>query len=96
LSYQQLEALNAIGIALSAEHNLDHLLKMIVTEARRFTSADGGTLYLVEGDLLRFAIVQNDSLQLDLDGEGLAAFAGRRYRCTSSKSAGNWRRCATA
>jgi diguanylate cyclase (GGDEF)-like protein len=33
-----------------------------VLEARRFTNAEAGTLFLVDGDVLRFAVAQNDEL----------------------------------
>jgi transcriptional regulator with GAF, ATPase, and Fis domain len=42
----QIRRLTQIGSALSAERNLDKLLEMIVDEARAFTNADGGTLYI--------------------------------------------------
>lgn len=52
-----------IGMALSAEKKLENLLDMIVSEARRFTNADGGTLYIKNDlDQLEFKIIQNDSL----------------------------------
>lgn len=53
-----------IGLALTAEHNIDKLLEMIVTESRGLTQADAGTLYTVsdDGACLDFRIVQNDSL----------------------------------
>lgn len=59
-----------IGIALSAEKNLTRLLEMIMTEARRFTNADAGTLYLVDHEegVLRFEILQNDTLEAHLVG----------------------------
>ncbi|MBU0730712.1 MAG: GAF domain-containing protein [Proteobacteria bacterium] len=59
-----------IGLALSAEKHLERLLEMIVSEARRFTNADGGTLYIrkEKEDLLDFAIVQNDSLNVRMGG----------------------------
>ena len=56
------EALIQIGIALTSERNLAVLLERILTEARRFTRAEAGTLYLREGDTLRLAVVQNDRL----------------------------------
>jgi hypothetical protein len=46
----QIRRLNQIGTALSAERNLDRLLEMIVDEAREFTNADGGTLYIMSDD----------------------------------------------
>ncbi len=59
-----------IGLALSAEKQLEKLLEMIVNEARRFTNADGGTLYIKreKEDLLDFAIVQNDTLNVRMGG----------------------------
>ena len=60
-----------IGMALSAEKNLDRLLEMIVSEARRYTNADGGTLYLRNRSRdLDFTIVQSDSLGIRLGGAG--------------------------
>jgi len=54
--------LNQIGLALSRERNLDALLDLIVFKTRQFTRAEGGTLYLREGDRLRFVVAQNDRL----------------------------------
>ncbi|MEN8136537.1 MAG: HD domain-containing phosphohydrolase, partial [Thermodesulfobacteriota bacterium] len=52
-----------IGMALSAEKKLGNLLEMIVCEARRYTNADGGTLYIKnDQEQLEFKIIQNDSL----------------------------------
>jgi HD-GYP domain-containing protein (c-di-GMP phosphodiesterase class II) len=38
--------LNEIGVALSAEKNVDLLLEMILHEAKKISNADGGTIYL--------------------------------------------------
>ncbi len=67
---QHINQLAKIGVALSGTQNLDHLLEMIIDEARAFTNADGGTLYLVtpDGDALRFAIVQTESLKIRMGG----------------------------
>src|SRR5213596_602063 len=51
-----------IGIALTSERDLATLLHRILTEARRFTRAEAGTLFLREKDELHFAVVQNDRL----------------------------------
>lgn len=51
-----------LGIALSAERNHARLMERILMGAKVLSRADGGTLYLRDGDLLRFAIVQNDTL----------------------------------
>lgn len=61
-----------IGLALSGEKKLDRLLEIIVNNARGFTNADGGTLYIKDedDDVLNFAIVQNDTLNLSMGGTG--------------------------
>lgn len=68
----QIRRLNQIGSALSAERYLDRLLEMIVDQAREFTNADGGTLYIMsdEETELQFAIVQNTSLNVRMGGTG--------------------------
>ncbi|HJW99941.1 MAG TPA: HD domain-containing phosphohydrolase [Terriglobales bacterium] len=45
---REIEELNKIGAALSAEHHLDSLLELILTKSRHITNADAGSLYLVE------------------------------------------------
>jgi len=68
---ERLEKLTNIGIALSAERDLQRLLEMIVEDARDLTGADGGTLYLVEGDppaQLRYSIMQNGTMGTRMGG----------------------------
>jgi HD-GYP domain-containing protein (c-di-GMP phosphodiesterase class II) len=55
--------LNQIGIALTSIHDLDQLLEMIVREARGFTGADAGSIYLRENDSLRFVVSQCQTLK---------------------------------
>jgi GAF domain-containing protein len=57
-----LRELIQIGIGLTSERDLALLPERILTEARRFTHAEAGTLYLRDGDRLRFGVVQNDVL----------------------------------
>lgn len=59
---EQIRKLNKIGIALSSEQNLNRLLEVIVREARAFTRADGGSLYIRENDRLNFTVAQTESL----------------------------------
>ena len=74
---RQLEELNRIGAALSAERDTSRLLELILTKAREITASDAGSLYVVERlardpgatdttdeeprRRLRFMIAQNDS-----------------------------------
>jgi HD-GYP domain-containing protein (c-di-GMP phosphodiesterase class II) len=67
---QELLKLAQIGIALTSVHDLDELLEMIIKEARAFTGADAGSLYLREGESLHFAVSQNDTLLKRLGPEG--------------------------
>ena len=64
----KINKLKKVGIALSAENDLDKLLEMIVKEARSITDADGGTLYLLENKKLKFTVVQTDSLGINMGG----------------------------
>src|SRR5881628_2306007 len=63
---QAFRELVQIGITLTSEQDLTTLLERILTEARRFTHAEAGTLFLREGDMLGFSVVQNDKLAREL------------------------------
>ncbi|HEY7409413.1 MAG TPA: HD domain-containing phosphohydrolase [Vicinamibacteria bacterium] len=67
----ELHELNNIGVALSAQRDINKLLELILSRSRSITAADAGTLYLVErgpdhdnqhDDQLRFVLAHNDSL----------------------------------
>jgi HD-GYP domain-containing protein (c-di-GMP phosphodiesterase class II) len=50
LANSEIHELNRIGAALSAEHDADELLELILTKCREITRADAGSIYLVEED----------------------------------------------
>jgi len=83
---KHLEDLNKIGIALSAEHNLDRLLEMIVRKVRHFTRADAGSLYIKEEDSLNFVVAQNDTL--DRKDPGRAPFKSFKLEISKKSIAG--------
>ena len=65
---QDLHELNKIGVALSAERDINKLLDLILFKCREITAADAGSLYLVkrgkdnqsgEDDHLSFELAQN-------------------------------------
>ena len=63
----ELRELNKIGMALMSERDPERVLNLILTQARRLTTSDAGSLYLVEEDLqgnptLHFLRAQNDTL----------------------------------
>jgi HD-GYP domain-containing protein (c-di-GMP phosphodiesterase class II) len=64
----KLEYLNAIGIALSQERDINKLLETILVAAKNLTHADGGTLYRLAEDKLQFEIVRTDSLAIAMGG----------------------------
>ena len=64
----KLEYLNAIGIALSQERDINKLLETILVAAKNLTHADGGTLYRLIDDKLQFEIVRTDSLSIAMGG----------------------------
>ena len=63
---QMLDELLDIGLAVAGERDLYALLNRILEAARRFTRAEAGTLFLRDGDRLRFAVVQNDLVERKL------------------------------
>ena len=64
----KLEYLNAVGIALSQERDINTLLETILIGAKNLTRADGGTLYRLIDDKLQFEIVRTDSLSIAMGG----------------------------
>jgi len=60
---EQLMSLNRIGIALTKEQDLNQLLTLVLTESRQFTNAEAGSLYVREGQQLRFSVSQNEVLE---------------------------------
>jgi HD-GYP domain-containing protein (c-di-GMP phosphodiesterase class II) len=68
---KDLREINQIGVALSAERDIDKLLDLILKKSREITAADAGSLYIVvrgkddsttKDDQLRFELAQNDSV----------------------------------
>lgn len=57
------EKLIEVSLALTSETDLNRLLTKIVTELRRLTRAEGGSIYLVRNGRLQFEVAQNDALE---------------------------------
>jgi len=84
----ELTELANIGVLLTTEKDLDTLLDLILTQARRVSQSDAGSLYIVETDelgtrRLRFKLSQNDSrpdipfveFTIPIDHSSLAGYA---------------------
>jgi len=67
---KEIDDLVEIGSSLTSEKNFDVLMEKIMLGAKRFTDADGGTLYLLTEDekQLKFTVVQTDSLEIKMGG----------------------------
>jgi HD-GYP domain-containing protein (c-di-GMP phosphodiesterase class II) len=75
---KELRKVNEVGIALATERDHSVLLTMILSKARELARADAGSLYLVdeiegEGDVLRWKLAQNDSLDVSFEEKILPA-----------------------
>jgi CheY-like chemotaxis protein len=58
-----------IGITLMSERNVNRLLEQILSEAKKLSNADGGTLYLcIDSKQLKFVVLLNDSLKTAMGG----------------------------
>ncbi len=62
----KLRKIIGLGTSLQSIQDLDLLLERILFEARQFTLADSGTIYLKRGDELLFAYAQNDTKEKEL------------------------------
>jgi len=80
-----IKKLNKIGIALSAERNVDKLLEIILEESMKITGADAGSIYIKEEcnnkECLRFKITKNISRKfewseftLNIDKKSIAGY----------------------
>jgi HD-GYP domain-containing protein (c-di-GMP phosphodiesterase class II) len=73
---QDLHELNNIGVALSAQRDINKLLELILAKSRAITASDAGTLYLVvrgkdqqaqTDDRLEFVLAQNESVPVSFE-----------------------------
>ena len=69
---EKMDQILDIGIALTAEKDIHALLEKIMDGAMKIAECDGGTLYLKDGDVLRFTIMRNRSLGTYQGGHGEA------------------------
>jgi len=60
---EKIDLITQIGLDINRVKDLDLLLERILTNARKIFNADAGSIYLKEGDHLRFSYTQNDTLQ---------------------------------
>ena len=56
---QKLSKVMKLGIELTGIKDIDVLLERILREARKLTNSDAGSIYIKEGDKLKFSYSQN-------------------------------------
>lgn len=60
---QKLAKIMHLGVEITEVKDIDVLLERILREARSLVNADAGSIYIKEGDKLKFSYTQNDTLQ---------------------------------
>jgi HD-GYP domain-containing protein (c-di-GMP phosphodiesterase class II) len=60
---QKFSKIMKLGNALSEIKDVDVMLERILQEARSLVNADAGSIYIKEGDKLKFSYTQNDTMQ---------------------------------
>lgn len=58
------------GVMLSSERDQNHLLDVVLASVMELANCDAGTLYLLDGDALRFKIMHTNSLGTHSGGDG--------------------------
>lgn len=58
---QKLNMIMRLGVELTEIKDVDVLLERILREARQLVSADAGSIYIKEGDKLKFSYTQNET-----------------------------------
>ncbi len=63
---ERLRTILNLGFEISQIKDIDLLLEKVLSEARAFTGCDAGSIYVREGDQLKFSYAQNDTMQRQL------------------------------
>lgn len=64
---KKVDLISQISLEVNEVKDLDILLERILTHMRNFFNADAGSIYLKQGDKLKFSYTQNDTLQNRLE-----------------------------
>ena len=70
MTQKEMQSILEIGTAISSEKDYNRLLEMILNRIMELTHADAGTLYLADGDVLRFKIMRNNTMHTYEGGDG--------------------------
>lgn len=70
MTQEEVRKILNVGVLLSSERDLNKLLEHILSSVMELAHCDAGTLYLLDGDALRFRIMRNDTLKTYSGGDG--------------------------
>ena len=70
MTQKEMQSILEIGTAISSEKDYNRLLEMILNRIMELPHADAGTLYLADGDVLRFKIMRNNTMHTYEGGDG--------------------------
>ena len=60
---EKIDLITQISLDINQVKDIDLLLERILTNVRKFLNADAGSIYLRQGEELKFSYSQNDTLQ---------------------------------
>ena len=86
LERNRTQSLLRVSEALGRQHDLDSLWNLILTEARKLSSADAGSLFIRQGDAIQFVVAQNDTLAKRLGEAGMRELFVRAWMPISDES----------
>jgi len=66
---EKTDLISQISLDINEVKDLDILLERILTHVRKFFNADAGSIYLKQGDSLKFSYTQNDTLRKRLGSQ---------------------------
>ena len=87
--HEKLQRVIDLGIQIAQVRDVDILLERILWEARNITHADAGSIYVRDGDSLKFSYTQNDTLQRKLPQGKKLVYASFSIPINSKSIAGH-------
>lgn len=85
---ETLQQLLDFGLDISQIKDIDFLLEKILSEARRFTSSDAGTIYIKDGNWLAARYSQNDTINTQLAAHRKSVYSNIIIKVDNTSIAG--------
>jgi HD-GYP domain-containing protein (c-di-GMP phosphodiesterase class II) len=85
---ETLQQLLDFGLDISQIKDIDFLLEKILSEARRFTNCDAGTIYIKEGNVIASRYSQNDTINAQMASHRKSVYSNIIIKVDNSSIAG--------